>query len=314
MFQSSIYRSAHRFKGTQLQQLLPELVRLKKLSLDSCNNKISKDELSTIITLLPVHLEYIDLHDDHALSARCHECMEQHLPALQDRHLVALAERCVSLKHANLDSCSNFTPEALRSLVSSCSSLITLCIHSHKIGYPEIKTIFDYSKSLQHLSVVSPLLSEHDSYDEHDEYLDEPRSRFRPRPRQSLESRTYMQAFPFRSSSPIASLSNACPPSLRSLKLFTAPHKSVPWESDKLAPFLRATGSQLKALIAHRCFNAAWQRISVLCPNLSCLDLSHGSLTYNLLEVIFLIPLLLCLHLISKFHSHLYESCEIINR
>lgn len=61
------------------------------------------------------------------------------------------------------------------------------------------------------------------------------------------------------------------PRNLVSLRLCSAPHVSVAWESGVPLQYLRQLGCQLRALHVQGSFNATWQTVGVWCQRLKVL-------------------------------------------
>ncbi|KAL2651943.1 hypothetical protein R1flu_020071 [Riccia fluitans] len=234
--------------------LFPLLPKLKDLAIVSC--PLESGDLEAIAMQLPTHLISLDLHSDHLSRVRCQDGV---VPPPEDNVVSAIQQRCSQLQKLNLDSCSSISMQGLEKLLQANQFLTSLDLHSHALGWPQVAQIFKTCKSLQHFSLVSPLLVE--SYNSSEE---------------DREDGSYRRRYLRRSEEQTAAVRFQLPRNLTSLRLYSSPHRSIYLEMAAPAmEFLRQNGMQLTHLHAQRVYNTTWQAIQTWCPNLKMLDLSH---------------------------------------
>eukprot|EP00249_Psilotum_nudum_P014141 c24689_g1_i1 orf=263-2077(-) len=254
-------------KSGDLASLIRNLTRLKELVIVSCPLLIS--DLEAVTNCLPSNLKRLDVHVDHLHRSYCHDSLQPTLTSVHDSFLASLQKQCPNLEVLDLDACSGITTQGLDSLLRAIPTLCSLDLHSHAIGWLDVKKIFMSCVSLCHLSLVSSCFVDDSSSSD-----DEGGGRMLGG-RGKFNRRGWGQnSFP-----PISenhNFSTVVPSSLCSLRLYSDPHHSVPLDCSPVSILLKERGHQLRHFHAQSLFNTSWHTISVWCVNLQTLDLSHA--------------------------------------
>ncbi|GBG66466.1 hypothetical protein CBR_g61509 [Chara braunii] len=240
--------------GPQIATLVQMMPKLTDLTVVGCQGLLST-HLDGLVGALPVGLERLDLHLDHLLGSRLCSSMGSVSPSsllVTDRFADALARRCTALRDLNLENACTLSERGIGILTKCFPELTALSLQSPLLGWSDVQTIFSGCQRLKRFSLVSPHLQLHSGR--------RPGGRWNAgMPRQALH------------------LARSMPPSLSSLRLYSAPHESIPLEGKMTITLITEKGVQLEELHLQSRFQSTWQTVSVWCPSLRCLDLSHSS-------------------------------------
>ncbi|KAI5062801.1 hypothetical protein GOP47_0021348 [Adiantum capillus-veneris] len=243
--------------------LIRSLPRLMDFGMISCS--FTETKLEALLDALPSQLVVLDLHNDHVLTGSCDEVGGLDTSRLPlDTLIQGLSKKCLNLRQLDLDFCSQISIMGLDSLLVAIPHIRKLHLQSATLGWEEVSKIFQRCTLLESLSIVSRRLFEEPDTSDEDEVF-----------HSGIQRRSCQKILP-RSISQHADLKNfVCAP-LRSIRFYSLPHHSVPLESMPLLGLLKDKGQQLRELHAQTLYNTSWHMVSVCCPNLQTLDLSHA--------------------------------------
>ncbi|KAJ7524042.1 hypothetical protein O6H91_18G074500 [Diphasiastrum complanatum] len=272
-------------KTVDIISLILKLPNLTSLSIIFDRPLLFTVDLEGIANNFPSQLVSLDLHVAHLVTPLCHVCIDTPPPFIHEGFLKQLQQKCPNLRVLDLDGDIPTTSRGLDDLLSVYSSLTSLDLSSHEIGWPEVEKIFKGCKHLQHLSLVSPLFiksanngdDDNDNFDAH------------------TSSSRRVGRYPSRTLQRVSSrldLESCFPGCLSSIRFYSSPHRSVPLDLDPLFGLIRGRGQQLQHLHGHSLFNTSWHTISIWCANLQSLDLSYAS--NKLLELTGVEEVVLC--------------------
>lgn len=248
------------FTSKEAIALCQSVPRLRDFAIISCPDFVTRD-LELAAAQLPTQLVSLGIFRDGSSG----------FPSqVDDTILGHLHQRCPHLQKLDLDLYGVITPKGLDGLLQACRSLTSLDLYSNVLGWLEVAQVFKGCEALSHFSLVSSRLLITAPGSDDDESMDGFSEIFR----RGRSSKNWGRRDGFHAAL-AGSLGLEMPKHLTSLRLYSVPYRSVPFELPPMLDMLRSKGHQLQQLHAQGVFNTSWQTISVWCSNLKLLDLSH---------------------------------------